>query len=233
LQSLCCSCAPQTTAVWFLCLVLPLISSSVCGQSQVAEKVAEHDTTASPLFHVGGDVTAPKAIFEIPTPRPVLYKYIQDYRDWKNFYLTVLPDGIAIECLATGFTKKVPVGALHQTLLSLPLSAWRYGRVVAVQVGGGPTRPDAPRRIEQNRVQADAILKAAPFDCAGLGCRPGSVSFWGVSNRAVTHWQESMSAISGYVQCSNRCGVEVERGSTLGHQSDQITSNHIPVNVFR
>jgi hypothetical protein len=29
-----------------------------------------------------------------------------------------------------------------------------------VQAGGGPTTQDASTRIEQNRVQADAILKA-------------------------------------------------------------------------
>ena len=58
---------PQASAAWFLCLVLPFISPSVCEQSQVAKKVAEHDTTANPLFHVGGDVTAPKAIY---TPDP-------------------------------------------------------------------------------------------------------------------------------------------------------------------
>jgi hypothetical protein len=87
--------------------------------------------------------------------------HIQDYAHWKNPYLTVLPDGIGIQCLAVAFTKKVPVGALHQTLLSLPLSAWPYGRVVALQAGGGPTGPDYPPRIEQNRVQVEAILKAA------------------------------------------------------------------------
>ena len=49
---------------------------------------------------------------------------------------------------------------LHQTLLSLPRSAWPYGRIVAVQAGGGSTTQDASTRIEQNRVQAHAILKA-------------------------------------------------------------------------
>ncbi len=101
-----------------------------------------------------------RSLAEIPTPRPELYEHIQDYAGWKNPYLKVLHDGIAIQCFATGFTKKVPVGALHQTLLSLPRSAWPYGRIVAVQAGGGPTTQDASTRIEQNRVQADAILKA-------------------------------------------------------------------------
>jgi len=106
------------------------------------------------IQHVG-------SLAEIPAATPELYMHIQDYAHWKNPYLTVLPDGISIQCLAVAFTKKVPAGALHQTLLSLPLSAWPYGRVVALQAGGGPTRPDDPPRIEQNRVQVEAILKAA------------------------------------------------------------------------
>jgi hypothetical protein len=87
--------------------------------------------------------------------------HVQDYAHWKNPYLSVLPDGIGIQCLAVAFTKKVPVHALHQTLLSLPPSAWPYGRVVALQAGGGPTRLNDPPRMEQYRVQVEAILKAA------------------------------------------------------------------------
>jgi TonB family protein len=54
---------PKTTSVWFLSFLLPWISFPVCAQSQVAEKVAEHNTTASPTLRVGGDVTAPKALY--------------------------------------------------------------------------------------------------------------------------------------------------------------------------
>jgi len=87
--------------------------------------------------------------------------HIQVYADWKNPYVTILPDGIGVQCFAGAFRKKVPVSALHLTLFSLPLSAWPYGRVVALQAGGGPTRSDDPSRIEQTRVQVEAILKAA------------------------------------------------------------------------
>jgi TonB family protein len=54
---------PKTTSAWFLSFLLPWISFPVSAQSQVAEKVAEHKNTASPIFHVGGDVTAPKALY--------------------------------------------------------------------------------------------------------------------------------------------------------------------------
>jgi TonB family protein len=58
---------PKTINAWFLSLLLPWISFPVSAQSQVAEKVAEHNPTASPIFHVGGDVTAPKALYA-PAP---------------------------------------------------------------------------------------------------------------------------------------------------------------------
>jgi TonB family protein len=51
---------------WFLSF-LPLCSSlPVCGQSQAA-KVDERSTTSNDVFHVGGDVTAPKPIY---SPEP-------------------------------------------------------------------------------------------------------------------------------------------------------------------
>lgn len=53
----------NTTRAWFLSFFLPCISLPFLGQSKVAETIANHDTTARPIFHVGGDVTAPKAIF--------------------------------------------------------------------------------------------------------------------------------------------------------------------------
>ena len=98
---------------------------------------------------------------QIPAPNPQLYVHVQDYEHWRNPFLVVLSDGIRIHCLAPAFEKKVPVGALHQTLLSLPLSAWPYGRIVAVQAGGGPQTNTNVRLVEENRVQSEAILKAA------------------------------------------------------------------------
>ena len=124
-----------------------------------------HLRTVSPYFSgipIGlGRIKYVESLLQIPAPKPQMYANIQDYAHWENPYLTVLPDSVGIQCLAVDIRKKVPVSALHQTLLSLPLAAWPYGRVVAVQAGGGPTTPNSTRRIEQNRVQVDAILRSA------------------------------------------------------------------------
>jgi hypothetical protein len=98
---------------------------------------------------------------QIPAPNPQLYVHVQDYEHWRNPFLVVLSDGIRVHCLAPAFEKKVPVGALHQTLLSLPLLAWPYGRIVAVQAGGGPQTNTNLRLVEENRVQSEGILNAA------------------------------------------------------------------------
>ena len=98
---------------------------------------------------------------QIPAPNPQLYMRVQDYEHWRNPFLVVLSDGIRVHCLALAFEKKVPVGALHQALLSLPLSAWPYGRIVAVQAGEGPQTKANLTLVEENRVQTEAILRTA------------------------------------------------------------------------
>ena len=57
----------KTTDTWFLSLLLACISLPVCGQSQAPEKMAQDKTSPNPIYHVGGDVTAPKAIY---SPEP-------------------------------------------------------------------------------------------------------------------------------------------------------------------
>ena len=54
---------PNTTSAWFLSFLLTCISLPFLGQSKLPEKIANHGTTGGPIFHVGGDVTAPKATY--------------------------------------------------------------------------------------------------------------------------------------------------------------------------
>ena len=124
---------------------------AIVGVALLCHGCSRVETRAKPL----------KNLAEIPAPNPQLYVHVQDYEHWRNPFLVVLSDGIRVHCLAPAFEKKVPVGALHQTLLSLPLSAWPYGRIVAVQAGGGPQTNTNVRLVEENRVQSEAILQAA------------------------------------------------------------------------
>lgn len=59
---------PTPTSTWFsFVILLPCVSLHVFGQSQVSEKLTAHNATTSPTYRVGGDVTAPKAIY---SPEP-------------------------------------------------------------------------------------------------------------------------------------------------------------------
>jgi hypothetical protein len=89
------------------------------------------------------------------------YNAIRVASDWENPYLVIRPDGIAV--IAKGIVsgrKTVSSADLEQTLIELPLTAWPYGRVVAVQdisIFSGARSDD--ELIAKNREAALSILK--------------------------------------------------------------------------
>jgi hypothetical protein len=95
----------------------------------------------------------------IPTANRQKYRSIRDAKDWENPYLVVLKDGVDVR--AHGYRSTVPVSELRRVLVMLPVSAWPYGTVVAVQemslreVGGAD---DAA--IKANLEDTLAVLKA-------------------------------------------------------------------------
>jgi hypothetical protein len=65
---------------------------------------------------------------------PQQYGSIRDAKDWKNPYLVIRRDGI--EVIASGLLsgrRTVAPTDLERALIDLPVTAWPYGRVVAVQ----------------------------------------------------------------------------------------------------
>jgi hypothetical protein len=67
----------------------------------------------------------------IPAADRQKYRSIRDAKDWENPYLVVLKSGLDVR--ARGYRKTVPASALRRVLVELPVSAWPYGAVVAVQ----------------------------------------------------------------------------------------------------
>jgi len=68
---------------------------------------------------------------------PQKYKSVHDANAWLNPYLVMRADGI--EVIAQGIAsgrKTVSSNDLLRTLVELPMSAWPYGRVIAVQDTG-------------------------------------------------------------------------------------------------
>ena len=96
----------------------------------------------------------------IPSARPRQYEAVLVAKDWRNPYLVIGPD--SIELIAIGLpSRRTTVAStdLQRTLASLPVTAWPYGRVVAVQEDSirVPERDDKP--IADNLNATLAILK--------------------------------------------------------------------------
>ena len=86
------------------------------------------------------------------------YKAIRSATKWENPYLMVGPDSIVVRARGLGL-KIVPADALEQTLLELPVTAWPYGKVVAVQENGDRTDKSDDKPIADNVAAARATLK--------------------------------------------------------------------------
>ena len=70
----------------------------------------------------------------IGSAAPQRYKSIRDANDWENPYLIIRRDGIEVMVKRLPSSRKTVAAAdLARTLIGLPVTAWPYGRVVAVQ----------------------------------------------------------------------------------------------------
>jgi len=89
------------------------------------------------------------------------YRSVRDAKDWENPYLVVGRDGIEVivRRLPSSRTTVAAVD-LEPILVGLPISAWPYGRVAAVQEVGirEPDRSD-DKSIAANLEAVLAILK--------------------------------------------------------------------------
>lgn len=73
----------------------------------------------------------------IPSADPAKYESIREGSDWRNPYLVIRPDGVELSAGSPVSQRRiVSTDELARTLASLPLSAWPYGRVVAMQTVG-------------------------------------------------------------------------------------------------
>jgi len=73
----------------------------------------------------------------IPAADPEKYRFIRDAKDWTNPYLIVKSDTIEVIAKAISSGREiVTLGGLREALVNLPLAAWPYGRVVAIQPQG-------------------------------------------------------------------------------------------------
>ena len=87
------------------------------------------------------------------------YKAIRNATRWENPYLMVGPDNIVVRAKGLAGLKIVVPDTLEQTLLELPITAWPYGKVVAVQENGDRADKSDDKPIADNVAAARATLK--------------------------------------------------------------------------
>jgi hypothetical protein len=98
----------------------------------------------------------------IPPADPEKYKLIRDAEDWANPYVIVNKDGLELISRATSPTRRtIPTAKLRESLLRLPLKAWEYGRVVAVQEASIRSSDAIESKlIEQNKAHVAKVLQS-------------------------------------------------------------------------
>jgi hypothetical protein len=67
----------------------------------------------------------------IPAADQAQVERIHDMKNWRNPYLIVRPDGVALLDVADSAEIRLKPGELLPALAALPASNWPYGRVVA------------------------------------------------------------------------------------------------------
>jgi hypothetical protein len=104
-------------------------------------------------------VLDPSALLQnIPEADPKAYAGI-DVHAWKNPYLIVKPDGIAILDIADSEERLIKPEELPHELAKLPQSAWPYGRVVSATMSGNPDTEDGKATLRKNRALVSGTLK--------------------------------------------------------------------------
>jgi hypothetical protein len=97
-----------------------------------------------------------QGLARVPPADARRYAAVRDFAEWRNPYIVVKPAGADV-CIS-GKCDLVPVSALGAKLESLPLSAWPYGKVVALQdvsiISGGEEKA-----LDKNHVDVDKTLR--------------------------------------------------------------------------
>jgi hypothetical protein len=115
---------------------------------------------AGPVPSEPGRTSQPISLESIPAPDPAKYPVVRDMVHWQNPYLVVRQDGIGLVDLANSEIHMLKPEEILGRLVSLPSSAWPYGRVVLVAeaVPKNPTE-QTKADVRKNRALLLGTLK--------------------------------------------------------------------------
>jgi hypothetical protein len=106
------------------------------------------------------EASARARILAIPQVTDEQNRSLANMRGWRNPYLIVRADGVALLDPDDHLERIVKPEELTQTLGNLPPSAWPYGRVVAVTENGVRASADEVVKIRKNRAVVAGTLES-------------------------------------------------------------------------
>ena len=107
------------------------------------------------------EASAAARILAIPPAAPEKYRGMTDMKGWRNPYLIIRADGVALLDPDNHLERILKPEEVTQALGNLPSSAWPYGRVVALSESGvrsGTAEDDV--KIRTNRALVAGTLES-------------------------------------------------------------------------
>lgn len=105
---------------------------------------------------------APEAVLQsLPQADPAQYDRIQDMKKWRNPYLIVRADGVALYDSADSAEILLKTDEVLPALARLPASNWPYGRVVAAAETGVRASEQEGIAIRRNKGIVGGLLEGA------------------------------------------------------------------------
>ena len=99
-------------------------------------------------------------ILAIPEPAPEKYRSLIHMKGWRNPYLIIRADGVALLDPDDHLERILKPAELTQALGNLPPSAWPYGRVVAVTENSIKGSAEDEVKIRANRAIVAGTLES-------------------------------------------------------------------------
>ena len=104
-------------------------------------------------------ISAEARIQQIPPADSEKYAALRDMKAWRNPYLIVRVDGVGLLDVNNNEQQIVDPDKLAETLARLPVSAWPYGRVVAIQETTAAGSEEDKAKLRKNRALAAGALE--------------------------------------------------------------------------
>jgi hypothetical protein len=121
-----------------------IVSSILLGALVACSKPPQPETV---------ETRQPTGLESIPDPDPAKYPRFSDMTSWKNPYLVVRDDGIGFVDLSNREIHILKPEEIPAELVSLPSSAWPYGRIVLI-AQAAPRNPSEQTKVELRKNRA-------------------------------------------------------------------------------